>query len=688
MKQKTTIKQKVMIKWKTRLLSLIISTGAVAGLHAQDGKDLSGISRENMDLSTEPGTDFYQYACGGWLKAHPLTAEYAQFGTFDELMENNNKRQQELIEELIAGNAKKGSLEDKIARLYQSAMDSTARNQAGWQPIRPYLDQISNCKNKEELMTQVAQMQRIGMPAFFYFYIGADIKNSTMNLVQLYQGGTCLDQREYYLDEDEATRKIREAYQKYMKDLLSYCGFEQEADKMVADIMRIETRLAKASYSATQQRDPEANYHKMTYSALKQDFPGIDWDSYFRIIGIKNFSEINVSQPEPIHEVEKLLQEEELSSLQSFMIWKLIDSSASYLDDSMRALYFSFYGKVMSGSEQDRPRWKRALDLVESNLGEALGRLYVERYFPQAAKDRMVNLVKNLQHALRERILAQEWMSQPTKEAALEKLNTFRVKVGYPDKWRDYSQLEIGDNLLENIVKCSEFDVQYMIRTKLNQKVDPEEWHMTPQTVNAYYNPTTNEICFPAGILQYPFFDMQNDDAFNYGAIGVVIGHEMTHGFDDQGRQFDKNGNLRDWWAPEDGKRFEERAKVMKDYFNQIEVLPGLKANGELTLGENLADHGGIKVALLALHQATEKQPLPVKDGFTAEQRFFLSYANLWATNIREEQIRKLTKSDPHSLAKWRVNGALPHIDAWYKAFGIKEKDTMYLPENQRLKLW
>lgn len=678
-----------MMNWKMTLLSLILSTGAANAQNAQtDSKELPGISVENMDLNVKPGTDFYQYACGGWRKANPLTAEYAEFGSFDQLIENNNKQQQELIRELIEKKSVPGSLEDQIARLYLSAMDSTARNRAGWQPIRPYMEKITGCKNKKELMTQVAQMQRLGMPAFFYFFIGADVKNSSMNLVQLYQGGICLGEREYYLDEDEATKKVREAYQKYIKELLSYCGYEKEADRMMADIMRIETRLAKASYSATQQRDPEANYHKMAFSDLLKDYPGIDWTEYFRIIGMENITEINVSQPEAIHEVEAVLQEEDLNSLKSFMLWKLIDSSTSYLDDAMRQISFSFYGKVMSGSEQDRPRWKKALGIVESNLGEGMGRLYVERYFPQAAKDRMVKLIKNLQTALGERIREQEWMSESTKKAALEKLNAFHVKVGYPDKWRDYSNLKIGDNLFENIMNCSEFEIQNTIKEKFNKPVDTDEWHMTPQTVNAYYNPTTNEICFPAGILQYPFFDMNNDDAFNYGAIGVVIGHEMTHGFDDKGRQFDKNGNLTDWWTPEDGKRFEERAAVMRNYFNQIEVLPGLKANGELTLGENLADHGGIKVAMLALQKAMQEKPLTTKEGFTPEQRFFLAYANLWAANIREEQIRKETKSDPHSLPEWRVNGALPHIDAWYKAFGITDKDAMFLPEDKRLKLW
>ena len=377
-----------------------------------------------------------------------------------------------------------------------------------------------------------------------------------------------------------------------------------------------------------------------------------------------------------------------LEALKNYTAWTLMDAASNCLSDEFRACSFAFYGKAMSGREEERPRWKRAVSAVNGALGEAVGQMYVEKYFPAAAKERMVTLVRNLQTALGERIQQQDWMSDETKKRALEKLETFHVKVGYPDKWRDYTALEIGDDYWQNSMNCSRFGLKNMIDEKLGKPVDRDEWFMTPQTVNAYYNPTTNEICFPAGILQYPFFDMESDDAFNYGAIGVVIGHEMTHGFDDSGRQFDKDGNLCDWWAEGDAERFDARAKVMEDYFNAIEVLPGLNANGKLTLGENLADHGGLMVAYQAFKNATAAQPLADKDGFTPEQRFFLAYANLWAGNIRDEEIRNLTKSDPHSLGRWRVNGALPHIDAWYEAFGITEQDSMFVPQSERARIW
>ena len=387
-------------------------------------------------------------------------------------------------------------------------------------------------------------------------------------------------------------------------------------------------------------------------------------------------------------EVEAIWSDTPLQTLKDYVSWQLIDAASSYLDDAMRAETFAFYGKVMSGRQEDRPRWKRAVSATESALGEAVGQLYVEKYFPAAAKERMTQLVRNLQVALGERIDAQEWMSDSTKAVAHDKLNAFIVKVGYPDKWKDYSKLEIGRNYWTNIKNVAAWENFDEVERRLNKPVDNTVWYMTPQTVNAYYNPTTNEICFPAGILQPPFFDMNADDAFNYGAIGVVIGHEMTHGFDDQGAKFDKDGNLRQWWTAEDTKNFEERTHVMRDFFNNIEVLPGLQANGQLTLGENMADHGGLQVAFQAFKNATKDAPLSTQDGFTPEQRFFLAYAGVWAGNIRDEEIRNLTKSDPHSLGRWRVNGALPHIDAWYEAFGITESDPMFVPKSERVTIW
>lgn len=670
----------------------LIALYAVSACAPKEGPTVltSGIAPNNLNTEVAPGSDFYEYACGGWMKAHPLTAEYSRYGSFEELYENNNKQLRELIENLAAGEQKAGTLEQKIGTLYNCVIDSTLQNERGWTPIAGRLESIRQAGSKPELFACVTDLYKAGVPTMFGFYIGADIKNSNMNLLQLGQAGLSLGEREYYTDTDTATVRIREAYKTYVSDMLARCGYDAEglADRMRDDVLRIETRLAKQSRNATARRDPEANYNKMTYEALKADYPGIDWETFFGRLGVNGLKEVSVGQPEFLHEVEQVWKEESLDALKAYAAWKLVDEAASCLDDSLRDRQFAFYGTVMSGKEQNRPRWKRAVSAVETVLGEAVGRLYVEKHFPAAAKERMQKLVKNLQTALGERIQAQEWMSEETKKVAQDKLDAFYVKVGYPDKWKDYTALEITDNYWENMERFSAFELADMIARKLNQPVDRDEWYMTPQTVNAYYNPTTNEICFPAGILQPPFFDMNSDDAFNYGAIGVVIGHEMTHGFDDKGRQFDKNGNLTDWWAPGDAERFKERAQVMADFFSQINVLPDLKANGQLTLGENLADHGGLTVSFQAFQNAMKEAPLEDADGFTPEQRFFLAYANVWAGNIRDEEIRKRTKSDPHALGRWRVNGALPHIDAWYEAFGITENDSLFVPKEQRVTIW
>lgn len=624
------------------------------------------------------------------MKAHPLKPEYSRYGSFEELIENNNKQLRDLIDELAGGQFAEGSLEEKIGRLYNIAMDSTKQNKDGYAPIQEDLNAIAAVKERAELLPLLARLSRKGVPGYFGYYIDADIKNSKENLLQIVQDGLSLGEKEYYLDNDTVTLGIREAFKAHVAKMFALCGSsEEEAARKMEAVMNIETRIAAPSYSATQRRDPETNYHKMSFEDLKKDYAGIDWDTYFSAQGISGIREVSVCQPEPIHEVEKIWAEAPVEDLKAFMEWKLISAAAPYLTDELRACRFDFFGRVLSGKQEDRPRWKKAVAVVEGVMGEGLGRLYVERHFPAAAKERMVKLVKNLQAALADRIQAQDWMSEETKKVALDKLDAFYVKVGYPDKWRDYSALEIADDSYwANIVRSNEFDLAYIVDKKLNKPVDRDEWYMTPQTVNAYYNPTTNEICFPAGILQPPFFNMEADDACNYGAIGVVIGHEMTHGFDDQGRRYDKNGNLTDWWAPGDAERFEERVSVMRNFYDGIEVLPGLKANGALTLGENLADHGGLMVAYNALQQAMKEQPLATEDGFTPEQRFFLSYANVWAGNIRDEEIRVRTKSDPHSLGRWRVDGALPHIDMWYEAFGITEKDSMFIPKEKRVTIW
>ena len=650
----------------------------------------SGIRLANLDQTINPRNDFYQYACGGWMKANPLTDEYSSFGSFDQLAENNRTQIKGLIEELAKQQSQPGSITQKIGDLYNIAMDSAKLNADGVAPIKEYLDKLAAIKDRNGLSQEIATMHRDGFGPFFGLYVGADDMNSSMNMAQLYQGGLSLGEREYYLDDDDQTKEIRTKFEEHVGKMFQLAGFTaEEAQKAAKNVMTVETRLAEASKSAVELRDPYANYNKITVAQLKKEVPSIDWDAYFTTIGLKDLQEVNVGQMDEIKTVADLLKKEDLDVLKAYLQWNVINTASSYLSDNFVAQNFDFYGRTLSGTKEMQPRWKRAVSAVNGVLGEAVGQMYSEKYFPAAAKERMIKLVGNLQKALGERIQGLEWMSEETKAKALEKLAAFHVKVGYPDKWRDYSNLEIkNDSYWANIIRSNHFDHDKMI-AKAGKPVDKDEWLMTPQTVNAYYNPTTNEICFPAAILQYPFFDMNADDACNYGAIGVVIGHEMTHGFDDQGRQYDKDGNLKDWWTPEDAKNFKERAQVLVDYFGNIEVLPGLKANGELTLGENIADHGGLQVSFLALQKAMAENPLGKDEhGFTPEQRFFLSYANVWADNTRDEQIRLQTKSDPHSLGRWRVNAALPHISMWYDAFGVKEGDALYLPVEKRASIW
>lgn len=679
---------------KKTILTIVAGMAMMAGCK-ETASLKSGIDLANLDSTYQVGSDFYMFATGGWQKANPLTPEYSRYGSFDVLGENNVKQLQGIIYSVAAmTDLKEGSVEQKIASLYNSAMDSVRLNKDGLQDLVGFLcaDGYGTPGNAEEwLKTVWPKMQKQGVGGMFGVWIGADEKDSKNNIINIMQGGLTLGNKDYYVEEDEATQKIREAFKQYIVDLCKHDGFfEEDAQKIMQDVMRIETRIARASKSNVELRDPEGNYHKYTYAQLKSDFAGIDWDGYFNNFGAeaKQIKDVIVGQPEAIHEVEKILKEESAQALQNLYLWHAINMSASYIDDEARAISFAFNGTVMSGKTEDRPRWKRSVAAVEDGLGEALGQLYVERYFPAAAKERMEKLVKNLQIALGERIAVQDWMSDETKKVAQEKLDAFYVKVGYPNKWKDYSTLQIGDSYLKNMLAINEWQIQDMIATKFNKPVDKDEWHMTPQTVNAYYNPTTNEICFPAGILQPPFFDMEADDAFNYGAIGVVIGHEMTHGFDDQGSKYDKEGNLVTWWSEEDTRRFEERIEVMRQFHNNIEVLPGLHANGSFTLGENMADHGGLMVSFQAFKNATKDAPLKDIDGFTPEQRFFLAYANVWGQNIREEEIQKRVKGDPHQLGKWRVNGQLPHIDAWYEAFGITEKDPMFVPKKDRVTIW
>lgn len=669
----------------------LIAACLLAAMSANAQSQVSGIDKKNMNLNVKPGTDFYQYAAGGWLKSHPLDAEHTNNGAFTDLYEENQKRIQELILEYASKPQKKGTLEQKIGTFYNMLMDSMRLNREGWEPLKPTLARIAAVKSNKEYQLVTAELDRRGEGTMMFgIGVGADMRNASMNIVAIGQGGLGLGTRDYYLNEDPQTVKVREAYKTYMKNLFKMVGNDEAtAAKKVEAIMAIETRIAKVSYSNVQLRDIDKNYHKMSYNDLVLNFPGIDWGNVFLQSGFPPFDAVDVGQPEPIHEVEKILADTKLDDLKAYAEIKVISGATSQLSDAFRAESFKF-SSVLSGAQQDRPRWKRAVATVSGVFGEAIGKLYVAKYFPESSKQHMIRLVKNLQEALGQRIQEATWMSAATKAQAKDKLDNFIVKIGYPDKWRDYSGLQIDDklSLYANMQNINEFLLQDELNRKVNKPVDKMEWGMTPQTINAYYNPTTNEICFPAAILQPPFFDPNADDAVNYGGIGAVIGHEMSHGFDDQGSQFDKTGNQRDWWTAQDKKNFQERSKVLVDHFGKVEVVNGKKVNGQLTLGENIGDNGGLNIAFRALQNSMKKKPLKTLDGFTPEQRFFLSWARVWAGNARPEYLEYLITVDPHSPNMARVNAALPEIDAWYDAFKIKKGDKLFIPANKRAHIW
>ncbi|MBO4895330.1 MAG: M13 family metallopeptidase [Prevotella sp.] len=653
----------------------------------------SGLNEADFNKNVRPGDDFYEYACGGWMKNNPLPAAYSRYGSFDRLQEDNDKRINGILKELQSNTYAKGTIEQKLSDLYKLAMDSTRRNKEGVAPVMPLIKKLEAAKSVKQLLAIQLEQAPYGEQEFFYAGFGADEKNATQNILSIYQSGLTLGQKEYYLDNDKATAGIREAFKKHVVKMFQLFGFSKSAaTKKMQNVMKVETALAKVSKSRTELRDPEANYNKMTLKEFEAKYPNLPLVKVMNAKGIdtKFLQEMVVGQPDFLEGANKVVGALKPAEYRDVLEWSLVEGSANYLNDAAAAESFDFYGKIKAGRKENHPLWKRSTGQVERVMGEALGKIYAEKYFPEAAKQRMLTLIKNLQIALGERIAAQDWMDDSTKVNALLKLNTFYVKVGYPDKWTDLSKLEIdpAKSFYDNMQACAKFWNAHNIEHTVGKPVDRDDWHMTPQTVNAYYNPTTNEICFPAGILQYPFFDMTADDAFNYGAIGVVIGHEMTHGFDDQGRQFDKDGNMHDWWKEADGKNFTERTDKYADFFSAIKVLPDLNGNGRLTLGENLADHGGLQVAWTAYKNATKRNPLGEKNGLTADQRFFHAYAGVWAGNITEAEIRNRTKSDPHSLGRWRVNGALPHIDAWYEAFGVKEGDKMFIPKQERLELW
>lgn len=673
-----------------QILPIMMMAAAPLTAVAQNGV---GIREQNLDKSVKPADDFYEFATGGWQKLNPLPAAFSRFGSFDLLQEENNKRINSILTDLYKKKGKKGTVEQKLGDFYRLSMDSVRRNKEGVSPVKPLLDEFKAAKNIEELRNLQLKYAIFGYGEPISYGFDADQKDAKNNILNIFQGGLTLGQKEYYLDNDTATVKIRNAYKKFIADMFRNFGFSQaEADRKGNYILRFETMLALISKNNTELRDVEANYNKMTLQQFATNYPHILLEKMANAQGVdsKYIQNLMIGQPAFVAGLDKLESTETAEGLRTRMEWDVILSAANYLDDATREKYFNFFSKTIRGTKADYPRWKRATQQAESIMGEALGRIYCQRYFPATSKKYMEGLIKNLQLSLAERIKAQDWMSEQTKKNALDKLATFYVKVGYPNKWKDLSDLSIDTNksYYENVLNAKKFWAETTIKKKAGKPVDKDEWLMTPQTVNAYYNPTTNEICFPAGILQYPFFDPKADDAFNYGAIGVVIGHEMTHGFDDQGRHYDKDGNMTDWWTAEDSKNFEERTSKYADFFSAIKVLPDLNGNGHLTLGENLADHGGLQVSYAAFENAIKNKKQVNTLGFTPAQRFFLAYAGVWANNITDAEIRSRVKSDPHSLGKWRVDGALPHIDAWYKAFNVRPGDKMYIPESERLKLW
>ena len=651
------------------------------------------IDPANFDLSVAPNVDFYQYATGGWQARNPLKPEYSRFGSFDVIAENNQKRINDLFQEMTKLDAAKGSVEQKISDLYKMGLDSARLNAEGAAPIEAGVRELLSLTDRDRLTEAVARLHHTVANPFFGVGVQADLMNSDVNALYISQSGLTMGDRDYYLEPEN--ENIRTAYKEYLKKIFRLAGLpEAELDKAVAGVMDIETKLAEKSWSNVELRNIPAQYNPTKRADFEKTYDAVDWAAYYKTMGIGDFETIIVTTPSAIAAANDLMKNAPIEELRYYLAAQYINAAASYLSDEFQQASFDFYGKVMSGQQEQKPRWKRAMSVPNGTLGEAVGEMYVAKYFPAEDKARMTELVKNLQKALSQHIAALDWMSDATKARAQEKLSAFTVKIGYPDKWKDYSTLEIdpAKSYWENIVGANEWYTADNI-AKLGKPVDKDEWHMSPQTVNAYYNPTTNEICFPAAILQPPFYNPDADDAVNYGAIGVVIGHEMTHGFDDQGRQFDKDGNMNNWWTDADAEAFKKKTDILVKQFDAIEVLPArdgqpaVYANGALCLGENIADQGGLRVAYTALHNALDTSGVAPIDGFTPEQRFYLGYATLWAQNIRDEEIARLTKEDVHSLGKWRVNATLRNIQEFYDAFGI-DGGAMFMPVEERVIIW
>ena len=669
-----------------RQFSLLIM--ALIAMTMVAGNPIKAVDRNNLDLNATPGNNFYQYACGGWMLNNPLDPQYARFGTFDQLRENCRDQVKDIITTLGTNNLM-GSLKQKVGDLYAMGMDSVRLNKEGMAPLVEMITAIKSL-NRNQFASAIADQHKgIGDP-FFNSAVMADLKNSNDNMLYLMQGGLGMGDRDYYLDTDENTTKVRNAYSNYIQQLFQLIGYKKgNAKKAAQHVMAIETALAKVAMTREETRDYSKLYNLTSVVQLKADYPNINWDQYFNTLNIKNLETVCVFQPKSLAKVNEMIKTLKEEDVRENLIFKYVDAAAPYLSDDFTDANFDMYSRAMSGQQVKMPRWKHSLDVPNTLLGEAVGQLYVEKYFPADSKKKMQQLVDNLKKALGEHIAGLSWMSPKTKVNALVKLNSFTVKIGYPDKRRDYSNLDIdpGKSYWENILNARRFQAEYEY-DQLGKPVDKERWYMTPQTVNAYYEPSTNEICFPAGILQAPYFDPDADDASNYGAIGVVIGHEMTHGFDDQGRNFDQNGNMVDWWTAEDAAKFQELANKLGDQYSAEIVADDVHANGTFTMGENIADHGGLRVAYSAFKNTDQGKGDVMIDGFTPDQRFFLSYANVWAANITKEEMLRRTKLDPHSLGVNRVNVAIRNLEEFFNAFNIEPGMKMWRDPADRVIIW
>ena len=655
---------------------------------AENGK-IAGVNPANIDNSVDPRVDFYDYACGGWMKANPIGDEYSRYGSFDALAENNKLQLKTLFEELAQSKQEQGSVGQKVRDLYLLGMDSARRNREGAQPVMADIAKIQNMKLADLNDIITWEQSNIGSP-FFGCGVEADLMNSDINALYISQPGLGLPDRDYYIVASKENQQIMVAYTNYLEKIFTLVGYNKKAAKKAAkNIIALETKIAEWSMSREEQRDIAKMYNPVPYAQLCEEYNSIDWKSVFNSLNLNNIDTVIITQPKALKQVNDLMPKLSLQEVKDYLVFNYISSASSYLSNDFTEANFEMYSKTLQGTKEMQPMWKRALNVPNGILGEAVGELYVAKYFANGSKEKMLKIVNNLKIALGEHIATLPWMSETTKINALVKLNSFTVKIGYPDKWKDYSGItvDVNKSYWENVKNAIIFKSKEEY-AKCGKQVDRDEWFMTPQTVNAYYNPTTNEICFPAGILQPPFFDVNADDASNYGAIGVVIGHEMTHGFDDQGRNFDQNGNMKDWWTEEDANRFKELTSILVKQYDSIIVLGDEHANGKFTLGENIADHGGLRVSYTAFKKTQQGRSEEKTDGFTPDQRFFLSYAGVWAGNIRDAEILRRTKTDPHSLGRWRVNAALKNIEPFFKAFNIKEGDPMFLAPAERVTIW